>query len=199
MYSNLNLNTTQKKPIKSRKLKHLFTYQENIRINILYSHHLKNKKNGKRIHSELHSRHKINLKAKIQTVCQIRHQSFRKEKKKKKFAWVTPRYTTESPQQSSERQINYPMSVCPVVYICGRSTNRLTLLTVHCTCKYSGRTRETFNVDCLHTTCTYAAQVLGRTLISRKYNFSRDRLRFYFHVLACLSQSTVTCKMRLYM
>lgn len=85
------------------------------------------------------------------------------------------------------------------IYICGRSTNRLTPLTVHCTCKYGERTRETFNVDCLHTTCTYAAQVLGRTLISRKYNFSRDRLRFYFHVLACLSQSTVTCKMRLYM
>lgn len=121
------------------------------------------------------------------------------KKRKKKFAWVTLRYKTESPQQSSERQINYPMSVCPVVYICGRSTNRLTLLTVHCTCKYGERTRETFNVDCLHTTCTYAAQVLGRTLISRKYNFSRDRLRFYFDVLACLSQSTVTCKMRLYM
>lgn len=86
------------------------------------------------------------------------------------------------------------------LYICGRSTNRLTLLTVHCTCKYGGRTRETFNVDCLHTTCTYMQRrFLGRTLISRKYNFSRDRLRFYFDVLACLSQSTVTCKMRLYM
>lgn len=32
MYSNLNLNTTHKKPLKSRKLKLLFTYQENLRI-----------------------------------------------------------------------------------------------------------------------------------------------------------------------
>lgn len=42
--------------------------------------------------------------------------------KNKKFAWVTLRYSTESPQQSSERQINYPMSVCPVVCMAALQT-----------------------------------------------------------------------------
>lgn len=70
------------------------------------------------------------------------------------------------------------------LYICGLSTNRLTLLTVHCTCKYGERTRETFNVDAIHTTSTYTYSTGYRQSFSRKYYFLVTVFSF---ISTCLS------------
>lgn len=56
-------------------------------------------------------------KSKSENLDRLSNKTLEFPEKRRKFAWVTLRYTTESPQQSSERQINYPMSVCPVVYM----------------------------------------------------------------------------------
>lgn len=131
--------------------------------------------------SELHSLHRINLKAKIQTVCQIRHQSFRKKEENLPGSHYDTR-----PSRLNKAVSDKLITQCRYVrlYICGLSTNRLTLLTVHCTCKYGERTRETFNVDAIHTTSTYTYSTGYRQSFSRKYYFLVTVFSF---ISTCLS------------